>query len=465
MTSPEVMPSSPRAPTIDGDTVTTASTGPVWRPTLALHASLLVGLVLATVGVLASRVDVVLLALPFLVSAAIALDRAPDERAESTLHVYVTRSTDVTSAPAFEYRVVLVAPAATEFVQLRLITGGVDRWELLLAPNAERTVTGRVPVQHSGRQPVVSVAYRLFGPDGAWASRPVPATLVERVVAPAIVPLEALPLPHRLTGLTGTHESVRPGDGGEFRDVHPYASGDRLRRIDWKATARRSQGLGDLYVRRTNATADATLLLVIDSLDDIGERVASWSFEATERGVTSMDLAREAAASIAAAAIRTGDRVGLLDLAAQDGVVAAGGGRRHLDRLLRRLAASEPMGTRLTRRRAPVVPAGAIVYVFTTLLDDEAAALSQRWRASGHRVVVVDVLPTPRLDFVDRHTGLAHRLVLAERRQRLDTLRANGIDVLRWPEDAHQPARAVAMRALATRAFARGGRARAGQGG
>ncbi|MFN4773266.1 MAG: DUF58 domain-containing protein, partial [Gemmatimonas sp.] len=32
------------------------------------------------------------------------------------------------------------------------------------------------------------------------------------------------------------HASARPGDGGEFRDLHPYAPGDRVRRIDWKAT-------------------------------------------------------------------------------------------------------------------------------------------------------------------------------------------------------------------------------------
>jgi hypothetical protein len=92
----------------------------------------------------------------------------------------------------------------------------------------------------------------------------------------------------------------------------------------------------------------------------------------------SLELAREAAASLAVAAIRMGDRVALLDLAAHDGVVAAGSGQRHLDRLLRRLSVSAPVGTRLTRRRAPVVPAGSMVYVFTSLLDDEAAAAPAR---------------------------------------------------------------------------------------
>src|SRR5690606_35883748 len=105
-----------------------------------------------------------------------------------------------------------------------------------------------------------------------------------------------------------------------------------------------------------DATSDATVILVIDSRDDVGERVEDWSGGPVEGGLTSMDLAREAAASIAAAVIGMGDRVGLHDLAAPGRVVPAGGGRRHLERLFRRIEVSEPLGTRLTRRRAPVVP-------------------------------------------------------------------------------------------------------------
>src|SRR5690606_27824852 len=157
--------------------------------------------------------------------------------------------------------------------------------------------------------------------------------------------------------------------GGEFRDLHAFAVGDRLRRIDWKATARRSQGFGDLYVRRTDATSDATVMVVIDSREDVGERVERWSgAPGNEDGLRAMDLAREAAASLAAATIGTGDRVGLLDIAAHHGVVRAGSGRRHLDRLLRRIVVSEPSGTPLNRRRAPIVPAGAIVYLVSTFL-------------------------------------------------------------------------------------------------
>lgn len=427
--------------------MTDAVSRPSWRKTTALETVIVLGLVIATVGMLTSRVDVVLIALPLFASAAISLDRRPAAGTQSAVGVNVTRSVDDAGTSTFDYAVEINAPARTELVHVRVTLHGGRTRDLILAPVAR--VSGRVPVLHSGRQRVLTVDSRLVGVNGAWISLPV-RDVVERVVAPAIAPVASIPLPHRLRGLTGTHASARPGDGGEFRDLHPYAPGDRLRRIDWKATARRSQGFGDLYVRRTDATSDATLILVIDSREDVGERVEHWSAgPSAEDGLSSMDLAREAAASLAAAAIGAGDRVGLIDIAAHDGVVRSGSGKRHLDRLLRRIAACEPSGPPLNRRRAPIVPAGAIVYLISTFLDDEATSIAVLWRAAGHRVIAVDVLPTPLLDRSERHTILAHRLLMTERRRRVADVRSNGVEVFRWQEDAEQPPRAVVLRTLA----------------
>lgn len=423
---------------------------PIWQTTATLDAAILLGLAFALVGAAATRLDVVLIALPLLASAAIAYDRRPAAGATSAVRV------DIAHAPggeqgvvAFEYRVAVEAPAGTEFVLLRLTAKGSRTREMAIAAGAADPVTGSTPVLHSGRQQVVAVAYRLVGAEGGWLSLPAPREVAERVVAPAIVPIPPTPLPHRLTGLTGAHASARPGDGGEFRDVHAYAAGDRLRRIDWKATARRSQGFGELYVRRTDATSDATVILVMDSRDDVGERFDEWSDGPGEAGLSSMDLAREAAASLAAAAISAGDRVGLHDLAVPDRVVAAGGGKRHLDRMLRCIELSEPSGSRGNRRRAPIVPARAIVYLLSTFLDDEAPSIALFWRAIGHRVIAIDVLPTPRLDGIEHKTRVAHRIVMMERQRRINEALAGGVEIARWQEDAEQPSRAVALRTLA----------------
>lgn len=421
---------------------------PTWRKTTTIEAARVLGLVIATVGTLASRVDVVLIALPLLACAAIGLDAKPAAGARSRVRINVTRRAAEEGEDDFVFEVDVDAPTGTELVHLRLTLLGGRTHQLILGPEA--TVSGRLPVLHSGRQRVVAMDYRLLGVDAAWLSLPVPRELTEWVVPPVIAPIESIPLPHRLTGLTGTHGSARPGDGGEFRDLHAFAAGDRLRRIDWKATARRSQGFGDLYVRRTDATSDATVVVVIDGREDVGERVERWSgAPGEEGGLSAMDVAREAAASLAAAAIGAGDRVGLLDIAAHHGVVRAGSGKRHLDRLLRRIAVSEPSGAPFNRRRAPIVPVGAIVYLVSTFLDDEATSVAVLWRAAGHRVIAVDVLPTPHLDCCELHTRIAHRIVMAERRLRIAGMRANGVELFRWQEDAEQLSRAVVLRELA----------------
>lgn len=435
---------------VDAPAAIDATYRPRWRRTGGIELAMALGLVLATLGVLTSRVDVVLLALPLLASAALARDGAPGADGASRVRIDLTRHDDPARPSEFRYRVAIEAPVTTTLVHLRLTTPGARVHDLLLAPRALVTVMGAVPVVHSGRQRVVAVGMRLVGGDGAWMTAATPTVAAERVVDPELSLLGSIPLPHRLTGMAGAHASVRPGDGGEFRDLHAYAPGDRLRRIDWKATARRSRGLGDLYVRRTAATSDATVVLVLDSRDDVGERVASWSgAPGGASGLTTMDLTREAATSLAAAAIGAGDRVSLIDLAAHEGMVVAGSGKRHLDRLRRRIAVSGPVGVRPSRRRAPIVPVGAIVYLLSPLLDDDVTWIATVWRAAGHRLIVVDVLPAPQLDGSAAHTRLAHRLLMAERQRRVAMLRDHGVELLRWQEDAAQPSRVVALRTLA----------------
>ena len=81
-------------------------------------------------------------------------------------------------------------------------------------------------------------------------------------------------------------------------------------------SGRADRTINRLYVRRTFATADATVMLVIDSRDQIGPRVATWGDAARlrEDESTSLDIARHAAISLARQYVSAGDRVGLEDL-------------------------------------------------------------------------------------------------------------------------------------------------------
>jgi len=325
------------------------------------------------------------------------------------------------------------APPGVDLVHARLDLLGAPYPDVVLDPATARRLAASVPILHSGPQELASIAVRTVAADGVESSLPADPIRLRRTIAPRFEAIDVLPLPGRLTGLAGAHPSARPGDGGEFHDIRPFAPGDRLRRIDWKATARLATGRGELLVRRTNSTADATILIVLDSRDDVGERVADWGRgSATGKGLSSLDVARSAASAVAVGYLRAGDRVGFHDLARPHRVVAPMAGSRHRERILRAVEQSVPAGRATTPRRPPLVPSGTMIWLFSTFLDDHAARLALLWRASGHRVLLVDTMPAPVLAGLTRPQRVAHRIVLMERADRMREAEAAGAEPLDW---------------------------------
>jgi uncharacterized protein (DUF58 family) len=418
--------SAPRAAPV------TTTAVPRWTASIGLTAGGIVAIVLAAAGLLLARVDLALFALPLFAALAWSRERRPnrDEAATATLTLAESGGEEM------DFAVTIDAPARVEAIVVRSSVLSGEPQEYVVGGPLAADLLGRVPLLHSGPQELVRFEYRFLGADAASLSLPSEPLLANRVVAPRLARIGSLPLPRRLQGLTGTHESARAGDGGDFRDIHPFAPGDRLRRIDWKATARRGQSASDLYVRRTAALADATVLIVLDSRDDVGEQVAEWSRNsAATKGVSALDVAREAASSIAAAYIQAGDRVGFQDLSSRSRMIAHGGGSRHLWRLLRAIEITEPSAVQFRHQRPPIVPPGALVYVLSSLLDDEAVRLALRWRGNGHRVIAVDVLPAPRFARTTRYERSAYRIVMMERDDRIRALQARGVELLRWPNE------------------------------
>jgi uncharacterized protein (DUF58 family) len=409
-----------------------ASTTQRWTRSAGLSAGGTIGLLLAAIGLIAGRLDVALLSLPLIVAVALSWDHRPGSDESAT--VALTLSDTETAGVA--YRLEIATPPAAEAIVLRYsVLGGAAR-ELLVAAPQTGEIAGTVPLLHSGPQELIRFDYRFLGVDTIAASLAQEPVIGERIVPPSQTMIDALPLPRRLQAMTGLHESARLGDGGEFRDIHPFTPGDRLRRIDWKATARRGQSAADLYVRRTNALADATVLIVMDSRDDVGEQIAQWKRNvAVDKGISSLDLAREAASSIAGAYIASGDRVGFQDLSSRKRMIPHAAGGRHLWRLMRAIEVTAPANIAFAYQRAPIVPPGALVYLLSSLLDDQPVNLALRWLANGHRVIAVDVLPPARFARTNKYERIAHRMVLMARDDRIRVLRARGVELLRWSEE------------------------------
>ena len=100
-------------------------------------------------------------------------------------------------------------------------------------------------------------------------------------------------------------------------------------------------------------------------------------------------------------------------------------------------------------------PSGALVVLFSTFLDDEAALVASVWRRSGHRVVAVDVLPTLRERHLKDQERLAMRMIRMAREDRLAELVDLDVELVTWRESPH-----VALASLARRAQRRAGAAR-----
>lgn len=403
-----------------------------WMRTTSAGAGLAAGLAVLLLGAAGGRPEIAVLGVAPVIAAAWDLARRPIGR------VGVTLTPGGDGAPHGDGRlrahVRLDAPEGTAAMRVRVGRAGSTTAEALVRVDGSRDLPVAVRTVRTGPQDLGHADAQGLGAGFARLTDPVTGTSRSVLVLPAARPLGPLPLPFRLRGLTGAHESRRPGDGGGLRDVHLFTAGDRLRGIDWRVTARRSPDLSELYVRRTFALADAVVMLVVDSRDDIGPDPATWSGAVPVRpqDPTSLDVAREAAAAIARELVAVGDRVGLDDLGVRRRPVQPGGGRRQLDRIVHRLALTRPEGEPAVRVRAPQLPSGALVVVFSTFLDDGAGLAARSWRRSGHRVVAVDVLPRVRERALNARERLALRLVRIERSDRLAELAAHGVELTHW---------------------------------
>ena len=433
-----------------------------WRLAPAAIGWLGGGVVLLVLGVVARRPDVVAIATPLLIGLAWGTSRRPQwvPTARLSGDDQPTGSTGTVDAE------VEIAPAERPTALALRVRAPGHRPSDVLVVAERRTLRVSMRTVRTGRRELFGLAHRAVAADaltstGVATDRPLTMTIL-----PSARALEDLPLPFRLQGLTGPHGSRRAGSGGDLHDVAVFAPGDRLRRIDWRVTARMNTApavfgaaargdrtgradrtINRLYVRRTFATADATVMLVIDSRDQIGPRVATWG-DATrlrEDESTSLDIARHAAISLARQYVSAGDRVGLEDLGKLRRPAPPAGGRRQLQLLTQQLALAEPEGEPTPRQRIPRLPSGALILVFSTFLDDDAAAMARTWRRAGHRVLAVDTLPRLLISGIPERLYIAYRIVAMERADRIHQLAAVGVETLTWMDPATDPGLELAM--------------------
>ena len=230
-------------------------------------------------------------------------------------------------------------------------------------------------------------------------------------------------LPNRL----GEHRARVPGEGTEFTGVREYVPGDRQRSINWPASTRR----GRLQVNTFAAERSQDVVLLADATSDVGEP-----------GSSALDLVLRGAAAAARAYLGARDRVGVITYHWSGATwLPPGLGRRQMYRIIDSMLSSDAgyeasdQGLRSASiRRLPraALPPGALVIVFTALLDQRFVEILRDMRERGFTMLVVDVLnaaPPDRPRSTDR---LARRIWRMEQDAIRFSLGELGLPVVHW---------------------------------
>jgi uncharacterized protein (DUF58 family) len=246
--------------------------------------------------------------------------------------------------------------------------------------------------------------------------------LAELRVFPRPSDLGQLPIPADLPDRFGLHVSTRSGSGTEFAGIRTYASGDQYRQVNWKASARHRK----LLVNQRLPDQAADVVAMIDAYADVGPA-----------GTSSLDLAVHGASDLAQAALRNGDRAGVVVLGGLIRWLPAELGARQFYRIVEQVldARDEDFDLEPNLDRIPrgALPTRAVVIVFTPLLDPRTVGVLRDLRARGRSVVVVDVLTgEPDIKAARGQTELALRMWRIERRGTWILLADLGIPVVRW---------------------------------
>jgi uncharacterized protein (DUF58 family) len=404
-----------------------------WRPTaLAVSFVTLVGWGLFLV-VLTGRVELLIVAVPLVVALHVGWRRgaAPELEGNQVLsadrlleeeRVTVSVTLRATRAAAL-VEVLAPLPARVRVVRgkhhafFTLRAGQEVRWEFVLR------CTGRQRLRLGG--PLV----RQWGPLGLAAAETRLRASHRVAVYPRVAPLRYPPRPVATQTFVGNHVSPAQGEGIEPGDIRPFAPGDQVRHVNWRATLR----LGALHVTQHHRERNADIVLLLDTLSEVGPP-----------GRTVVDLAVRAAGALAAAYLARKDRVGLIEYGGQLRWVRPGSGRAQFQRLLDSLVEASVVFTYVTRDvdliPARILPPQALVLALSPLLDPRFVRASSDLAARGFDLVVIAVSPVgPAREALGRGrvADLAARLWALERRAQLAELRRCGLTIVDW--DGVQP--------------------------
>ena len=246
-------------------------------------------------------------------------------------------------------------------------------------------------------------------------------------------PLKVYPSAERLRSVlrplatqpsAGNQVARERGEGIEFADLRPFVHGDRLRRINWRATARS----GELWVNELHPERNTDVVLFLDTF-----------VEARREDAGTLDLQVRAAATLAERYLAHRDRVGLVVFGGILNWLTPATGIVQRYRIVDALLDAEIMlsyawkDIDIVPRRT--LPPQALVVALSPLLDDRALAALSDLRRRGFDVAVIEISPVPFAPPADEAADpLVERLWLLRRAARRTAFHTLGVPVVEWRE-------------------------------
>jgi uncharacterized protein (DUF58 family) len=414
-------------------------------PKLAGYAGLVGVSLLAALAL--RRPELVAIAAAFTLPLALSLafDKVPQIRIDAAVSGeralqgdVITLTLDVEGDPVERLELIIETPYGIEVVE------GSSRLAIRLEREESRTIELGLRCVRWGAYVLGGVHVRAHDRFGFLVHDQRLEPTLPLKVYPHAETLRALLRPQETQVFAGNQVARTRGEGIEFADLRPFAPGDRLRRVNWRASARRSA----LWVNEAHPERNADIVLFLDSFAEV-----------RRAGPGTLDLAVGAAGSLAERYLRHKDRVGLVSFGGVLNWLIPATGVVQLYRIVDSLLDTEILlnyaWKDLDVIPARTLPPKALIVALTPLIDKRAVAALIDLRRRGFDLAVIEIDPAP---YVDPGPEELEQLAFRLWRLRREALRAEyervGVPVVPWRDGESLQ---VALEEV--RSFRRGARA------
>jgi len=417
-------------------------------PRLAIYAGLAASALLLALAF--GRTDLAVLGAPFAVFVPVALAL----RGEPAVNVAFALSADrVVEGDRLE-AVLEVSSAGAAIERLDLVVAippglNPDPPPRALALHLAAGATERIPfvldAERWGAWELGTVTFRAHDRFGLVRSDGRAECAVALRVYPQLERLRQLVAPLRTQPFAGSQIARAKGEGIEFADIRPFQFGDQVRRVNWRASARR----GELLLTESNPERTSDVVLLLDGYADV-----------RHAGAGTLEPLLRAAASLAQAHLARRDRVGVITFGTEVSWLAPASGDRQRYQIIESLIETAVVRSyrwhNVDLLPPRTLPPRALVVALTPLADRRIVRVLLDLRARGFDVVAIEVSPVPHVPPpADEAAALARRLWLMQREVVRGGLERIGVPVAAIAEATQLSGAVEEVRAY--RRFARSG--------